>query len=151
VTDSNPTNHELALRLDQSITDFKVSFEQRFLDHEHHEDLVALGASALVAQRFTDQDRLLDERDRRQTTLLNERFTTQTTTLNAAFAAAEKARQEALATTQEATSRTDNRIKDIEDRLNQSTGRGIGRSEILGWLVGAATVISAIAYLVTHH
>jgi hypothetical protein len=151
MTDANPTNHELALRLDQSIADFKSSFEQRFIDHEHHEDLVALGASALVSQRFTDQDRLLDERDRRQTSLLNERFQTQSKSLDNAFAAAEKARQEALATTQEATLRTDSRIKDIEDRLNQTTGRGLGRSEILGWLVGAATVFSAIAYFVTHH
>lgn len=104
-----------------------------------------------VAQRFVDQNRLLDERDRRQTALLDERFKTQTTVLDAAFSAAEKARQEALATAVETQLRTDNRIKAVEDRQNTGGGRSIGRADAWTFLVGAASVAYAVSVIVQHH
>lgn len=103
-----------------------------------------------VSQRFLDQNKLLDERDRRQTLLLDERFRTQTTVLDAAFSAAEKARQEALSTAADAAARTDSRIKSLEDNKNTTTGRGMGRADIWGYIVGAAGVVYAFV-AVAHH
>jgi hypothetical protein len=115
---------QLSERLDQSIADFKLFMERRFADHEAYEKMARQG-----------DIRLLDER-----------FKTQTTTLDAAFAAAEKARQEALSTAKDDAARTDARIKAIEDKQTITGGRSLGRADILGWVVAAASIISFIIY-----
>lgn len=121
---------DIVARLDQSIADFK----------------------SFVSQRFRDQDKLNQLWQTSNNRLLDERFATQTKALDAAFANQQLAMAAALQTANDASQRTDLRIKAIEDRQNEGSGRSAGLRDGWGYLVGAvgalATIVSVLIVVI---
>lgn len=83
-----------------------------------------------VAQRFTDQDRLNEANRVADTRLLDERFKTQTENISKAFDASEKARAEALLTSQDQLARQESRLKELEDKVGAGTAEDGGRKSL---------------------
>jgi hypothetical protein len=144
--DDSVSHAALVARIDQAVVDFKETVDERFAAHERYEGGLALLATQAEVQRDEALHLLLKEWRIADKRLLDERFMTQTTSLKTALDAQQTALGTALTKADETERRTAAAIKTIDDRQRDGTNRGVGRADVLGWLVAAVTIVGTVLY-----